>query len=133
MNITADTNILIRATTGDHFRQSPAAKAELERAPMPAVSLQSLCEVVWVLSRGFKVSAPPIAELIRALASAANIVVDHPAVEAGLSMLDSGGDFAVGVIAHEGRALGGEEFVSFDRNAVTLLQAHGKRARLLEA
>jgi len=39
-------------------------------------------------------------------------------------MLDAGGDFADGVIAHEGAWLGGT-FVSFDRQAVTLLQAQG--------
>ncbi len=31
--------------------------------------------------------------------------------------VDAGGDFADGVIAYEGRWLGGETFVSFDRKA----------------
>ena len=46
-------------------------------------------------------------------------------------MLDAGGDFADGVIAYEGNWLGGETFVSFDRQAVALLAAQGKSARLL--
>jgi hypothetical protein len=37
----------------------------------------------------------------------------RPAVEAGLSRLDAGGDFADGIIAYEGDWLGGEEFVVF--------------------
>jgi predicted nucleic-acid-binding protein len=46
-------------------------------------------------------------------------------------MLEAGGDFADGVIAHEGAWLGGEVFVSFDSKAVTLLRGHGASATLL--
>lgn len=46
-------------------------------------------------------------------------------------MLKAGGHFADGVIAHEGRRLGGEIFVSFDRAAVELLAARGVRSRLI--
>ena len=46
-------------------------------------------------------------------------------------VISSGGDFADGVIAHEGEWLGAEEFVSFDSKVVSLLQAQGSRARLL--
>jgi predicted nucleic-acid-binding protein len=60
-----------------------------------------------------------------------NIVTNRPAIEAGLELLDQGGDFADGVIAYEGHWLGAEEFVSFDKQAVSLLKSQGKRARLL--
>ena len=40
------------------------------------------------------------------------------------ALLKSGGDFADGVIAFEGELLGGQEFVSFDPQAVNLLKAH---------
>jgi predicted nucleic-acid-binding protein len=46
-------------------------------------------------------------------------------------MLDAGGDFADGAIAYEGRWLGGETFVSFDRKAVEMLKAQGVAARVL--
>lgn len=36
-----------------------------------------------------------------------NVVLNGPAVEAGLSMLEAGGDFADGVIALDGQRLGG--------------------------
>ena len=52
-----------------------------------------------------------------------NVVMNRPAVEAGLSVLDAGGDFADGIIAYEGNWLGGEEFVSFDSKAVSGLQS----------
>lgn len=62
--------------------------------------------------------------------NASNAVVDRPAAEAGLSFLDAGGDFADGVIAHEGNWLGADTFVSFDRKAVKLIEASGGLARL---
>jgi predicted nucleic-acid-binding protein len=43
----------------------------------------------------------------------------------------AGGDFADGVIAFEGKWLGGETFVSFDQQAVALLAAQGESTRLL--
>jgi hypothetical protein len=52
-------------------------------------------------------------------------------VEAGLAILATGGDFADGVIAYEGRGLGADTFTSFDRSAVTLLEQRGVAARLL--
>jgi predicted nucleic-acid-binding protein len=57
--------------------------------------------------------------------------MNRPAVEAGLSILELGGDFADGVIAYEGSWLGGETFVSFDKKAVALLATQGQSARLL--
>jgi len=45
--------------------------------------------------------------------------------------LDAGGDFADGAIAYEGRWLGGDIFVSFDRKAVRLMEAQGDSAQLL--
>jgi predicted nucleic-acid-binding protein len=90
-----------------------------------------LCELVWVLSQGYKIASDDIAGAVRALTSAANVVVNRPAVEAGLALLDAGGDFADGVIAYEGNWLGGETFVSFDKKAVKRLTAQGECARLL--
>ncbi len=130
MNITADTNILVRAITGDHTRQSALAKAELANADRVAVTLPALCELVWVLSRGYQIPLPDIAETIRRLINSANVVVNRPAAEAGLAFLDARGDFADGVIAYEGDWLGANVFVSFDRQAVRHLRTHGKNARL---
>ncbi len=46
-------------------------------------------------------------------------------------LLDAGGDFADGVIAHDGQMLGGDVFVSFDRKAVKRLTDQGVETRLL--
>ena len=72
-----------------------------------------------------------VAAAIRALLDAGNVALNRPAVEAGLALLEAGGDFADGIMAHEGRWLGGETFVSFDRKAVKLLSEQGEAAQLL--
>ena len=58
------------------------------------------------------------------------VVIDRPAVEAGLAVLRAGGDFADGVIAWQGAAMGGESLVTFDRDAVRVLTKVGMRARI---
>jgi predicted nucleic-acid-binding protein len=131
MKVTADTNVLVRAITGDDERQSKIAQIELANADVVALTLTTLCELVWVLSRGYKIHPADVAEAIRRLVNGANVVVNRPAVEAGLGLLVAGGDFADGVIAHEGRWLGADTFVSFDQRAVKLIQAQGEPARLL--
>lgn len=130
MKITADANLLVRAVTGDDRRQSKVAQAELANADVVALALPALCEFVWVLSQGYGIPSAEIAETIRRLTNSANVVVNRPAAEAGLALLDAGGDFADGVIAHEGSWLGADIFVSFDRKAVRLMEAQGEPARL---
>ncbi len=129
MKVTVDTNVLVRAVMGDDEAQAPAAGALLRKAEVIAVPLPCLCELAWVLRRVYGVGPADIAAAIEALLDAANVVADRPAVEAGLAILKAGGDFADGVIAHEGARLGGATFVSFDRKAVALVVAQGRPAR----
>jgi predicted nucleic-acid-binding protein len=131
MRITADTNVLVRAVTEDHEHQSRAAQTALRRAELVAIPIAALCELVWVLSQGYKIPPRDAAEAIRRLMNAANVVVNRPAAEAGLALLDAGGDFADGVIAYEGNWLGADTFVSFDKKAVKLMETQGRSARLL--
>jgi predicted nucleic-acid-binding protein len=131
MKITADTNLLVRAVTGDNVRQSKAAQAALKNADVVALAIPALCELVWVLSQGYRIPPREVAEAIRRLTNGANVVVNRPAAEAGLALLDAGGDFADGVIAYEGSWLGADTFVSFDKRAVKLMEVQGGSARLL--
>jgi len=131
VKVTADTNVLLRALVGDDADQQRVAVETLDSAETVAISVQTLCELVWVLARGYRTSREDIAGAIRQLLDTSNIVVDRPAVEAGLLILEAGGDFADGVIAHDGQWLGGEAFVSFDIQAVKLLARAGVTARLL--
>ena len=131
MKIAVDTNILVRAIIGDDPRQSRIAQGELARAQVVALAIPALCELVWVLSRGYEIPSAAIAQAIRRLIDGANVVVNRPAAEAGLAQMEEGGDFADGAIAYEGRWLGAESFVSFDQKAVKLMEARGEAARLL--
>jgi len=131
MRITADTNVLVRAIVGDDEGQSKLAQAELEKADAVALALPAICKLVWVLSQAYKVRDAEIAQAIRRLMNSAKVLVDRPAVEAGLAMLDAGGDFADGIISYEGSWLGAETFVSFDKNVTKLLAAQGGSVRLL--
>lgn len=131
MKITADTNILVRAAVQDDPAQARQAAKLLQQAELVAVPVPVFCEFVWVLRRGYKRSAAEVAEAIRRLMKSANVVFNRPAIEAGLSVLEAGGDFADGAIAYEGDWLGAEEFVSFDSKAVSVLRSQGVRARLL--
>ena len=129
MKVTADSNVLIRAAVQDDLHQARRAAKALAEADLIAVPVPVLCEFVWVLRRGYKKSAADVSDAIRRLMRSANVAMNRPAAEAGLSTLDAGGDFADGVIAYEGEWLGAQEFVSFDSKAISLMQAQGRRAR----
>jgi predicted nucleic-acid-binding protein len=132
MKITADANVLVRAVVADAKKQARAAAKVLKGAELIAVTLPSLCEFVWVLRRVYQFGQEDIVAALEALLNAENVAVNRPAADAGLSMLKAGGDFADGLIAYEGAWLGGDTFVSFDKQAVSLLSDQGKRAKLLQ-
>ena len=132
MKITADTNVLIRAAVQDEPHQAREAAKVLQEADLVAVPIPVLCEFVWVLRRGYKKPVSEVSDTIHKLMKSAQVVMNRPAVEAGLAALGAGGDFADGAIAYEGDWLGAEEFVSFDAKAVSILKAQGTRARLLQ-
>jgi predicted nucleic-acid-binding protein len=131
VKLVVDTNVLVRAVVGDDAAQASVAAKVLIDAELIAVALPCLCEFVWVLRKVYGFEPADVAAAIRALLAAANVEVNRPAVQAGLVVLEAGGDFADAVIAYEGQWLGGETFVSFDRKAIALLTAQGQKAQLL--
>jgi predicted nucleic-acid-binding protein len=131
MKITPDTNILIRAVVRDDVKQAQAATKLLKEAELIAVSLPCLCEFVWVLRRVYNFGLEDFSAALDALLDASNVAVNRPAVDAGLAILNAGGDFADGLIAYEGNWLGAETFVSFDKRAVSLITKQGQQAKLL--
>ncbi|MFN5098745.1 MAG: type II toxin-antitoxin system VapC family toxin [Burkholderiaceae bacterium] len=132
MNISVDTNILVRAIVRDDTKQASAAAKILKTASLIAVSIPCLCEFVWVLRRIYSFDGESISAAIRALLDTRNVIMNRPAVEAGLALLEAGGDFADGAMAYEGTWLGGESFVSFDKQAVELLAEQGVATQLLK-
>lgn len=111
--------------------EANVATREMGRAELLALALPCLCEFAWVLRSVYGFRPSDIGKAIRTVVAAGNVETNRLAVEAGLAMLDADGDFADGVIAYEGRWLGGETFVSFDEKAVEMLKEQGVSARLL--
>lgn len=131
MKIIADTNVLLRAALEDDPSQSPQARRLLEESELVIVSRHALCEFVWVLSRSYKLPQAEIVTAMSKLLNSRNVIADDLAIDAGFRAMEAGADFADGVIAYEGRWLGGESFVSFDKKAVAAVAKQGMQARLL--
>ena len=85
MKISVDTNVLVRAVLNDDPAQSRAARKLLQEASLIAVPLPCLCELVWVLRQGVKLSNEDVANAVRSLMNAGNVVVNRPAAEHGLA------------------------------------------------
>jgi predicted nucleic-acid-binding protein len=132
VKITLDTNVLVRTLVGDDPDQLRSAQAALRKADLIAITTPMLCECVWVLSRGYRLPPNDIANAIRSLIASGGVEANRPAIEAGLTAMDSGGDFADSVIAFEGASLGGDTFASVDKEAVQLLKRQGRDAILLK-
>jgi predicted nucleic-acid-binding protein len=131
VKLIADTNLLVRLAANDDSAQAKIAKSAFIEAEIVAIPLVAICEFAWVMRSVYKFKAAKLAIAIRLLLDSRNSVFDQTATEAGLAILESGGDFADGVIAHEGKWLGGEVFASFDKDAIALLKAQGHKTQQL--
>jgi len=136
-----DTNVLIRLVLDDNQHQSNVAFAVVESATSIVVPTLVFCEFVWVLrsirnrTGEKKYSKKMIAEIIRDFVEFDHVSIVDDEVEAGLQMLDAGGDFADGVIEYTGRSIARNAtttFFSFDKNAVNGLARRGLSALLLQ-
>lgn len=126
MKIIADTNVLVRALVDDEPKQSALAQQLLLNADLVAIPAIALCELCWVLARSYNIARTDIIAAIQGLISSENVVVDASAVEAGLAVMNAGGDFADGIIADHGQWLGGDIFASFDARALKVLEEAGR-------
>jgi predicted nucleic-acid-binding protein len=131
MKIIADTNLLVRMAVDDEPRQRRLAATAVAEAETVAISRHALCEMIWVLRQSYGLSKQEIADAVQRLCRIEKVMLDRAAVEAGLKAIESGADFADGVIDYEGRWLGGEVFVSFDKKAVSAIAKQGRQTRLL--
>jgi len=129
LTITIDTNLLVRLITADDLAQTQLAQGEVRAADRVVVTLVALCETVWVLQSRFALDREHIAAAIEDILDIPTLIVDRAVVETALQHLRNGGDFSDGVIAGEGRDLGGV-FVSFDKKAVRLLNEFGLVSRM---
>jgi len=125
VKITADTNVLLRALTADDQVQSAIAMRTLSQATLVALPIVTLTETMWVLRRVHKWNSARIAAALRVLLGDPRVQAEWSLVEAGLAMLERGGDFADAVIEADGRRLGAETLATFDEQAARLLADAG--------
>jgi predicted nucleic-acid-binding protein len=138
--VVVDTNVIARVVMDDDCAQSVIACNALASASLVIVPTYVFCELVWVM-RSIKTdtgerrySDRAIATGIRRFSEFDHLVIATDEVAAGLQMLDAGGDFADGVIEYTGRSLArnaATTFLSFDKNAVSILAKRGLSALLL--
>jgi predicted nucleic-acid-binding protein len=127
-----DTNILARFLIADDPLQKKKSEQVFLTAKQVIIPTVVFCELSWVMGSGYKYPGNIIASVIRGVLKLENVEVKTDEVEAGVKMLDNGGDFADGVIAYAGGVMAGEPstFVSFDQQAVHKLSARGIAAMI---
>jgi predicted nucleic-acid-binding protein len=121
LSLALDTNVVVRYLTWDDAAQAEAAAAVIESGETITISIVVLSEVAWVLKRTHRYSANEIANAFREVMTSRNVEVDRLLVEAGLQMLENGGDFADGVIEAEAVRSKSRQIVTFDRDFARLL------------
>lgn len=125
MKITVDTNVIVRLFVDDDDSQASRAAAAVAGHERVALPITALCEAVWVWRSVYRYKRDAVREALLALLDLPSVVVDRPAMTAGLAFLAAGADFADGVIAFEGRVLGGDTFVTFDAGAALAARRTG--------
>lgn len=120
--IAVDTSVLIRYLVQDDPQQAALACRFLEEQLTPRdpglVTVVSLCEIVWVLQRVYRLDMAAIRPIITGLIAAANLVVEH---EAEVAMaLDAKTGFADALLHFIGRELGAAKTMTFDRKFARL-------------
>ncbi len=121
-----DTNILVRYLTGDDPKQSPAAEKFLKKhctaEDQGWIGVIVLCELVWVLARGYKYTRDEIATVIAQLLETTEFELeDTGCVRRALRVYEEqGGDFSDALIAARNTAAGAEHTYTFDQRASKL-------------
>jgi len=121
-----DTNILVRFLTGDDPKQSPAAERFLKKnctaEDQGWIGVIVLCELVWVLARGYKYTREEIATVLAQLLKTAEFELeDNGCVRRALRICqEQGGDFADLLIAERNAVVGAEVTYTFDQVAAKL-------------
>lgn len=131
MNVIVDTNILVRFLVGDDEKQSESATRLFRQADEIIIPTPVFCELVWVLLSAYKLESAEVLVQIGKILASRKVVARDDEVEAGLRMMEKGGDFADGVNACCGYLMARSPaiFVSFDRQAVRLLAEQGMAAQ----
>ncbi|KAG0292327.1 hypothetical protein BGZ96_004320, partial [Linnemannia gamsii] len=86
--------------------QNEAAANVFKAADEIIIPTHVLCELVWVLTSLYKLTTEKIQSVVKMmLDSDPKLNIKEDEVEAGLKMMQRGGDFADGVNAYTGKAM----------------------------
>lgn len=118
-----DTNVLIRYIVRDDEAQAAAATRLIELRCTPDepgfVNLVVLCEISWVLARGYKYDRATVSKVIRGVLRAAELAIEQSeSVWRALAAYETGtADFADYLIGTQNRVFLAHPTYTFDRNA----------------
>lgn len=121
--IALDTNVLVRYIVRDEPHQTAAATRLIESnctAANPGiVSLIALCELVWVLDRGYRYDRNDIAVVLRRLLSADDLRIERSELcWQALNLYERDkADFADYLIGLSGKEMNAEATCTFDARA----------------
>jgi len=99
MKLAPDTDVLIRAFLSDDPAQGSITAKILIAAESIAVAPPCRCEFVCVLLRLYHFQPSKAAAAIRAMLAAADVQMNRPAAEAGLSVIEAGGRASYEILA----------------------------------
>jgi predicted nucleic-acid-binding protein len=118
-----DTNVVIRYLVQDDAIQSSLASKiidSLSETSRGFISIVTLVEISWVLTRAYGVDRDTLSGTIRGLLDSAEITVEQAdAARTVIPLVHNGADFADAIIAQLGELAGCESTVTFDRRAST--------------
>ncbi|MBC7667161.1 MAG: type II toxin-antitoxin system VapC family toxin [Gemmatimonadaceae bacterium] len=120
MKIALDTNLIVRLIVDDDTAQVDRVERLLDLAEEAFISMITLCEVVWVLRRSYRLPASAVSTALRSIAGIQSVTLDRQAFEAGLGMFEAGGDFADGCVLFEARRAKCDQLATFDKTFVSL-------------
>ena len=115
MRIAVDTNVLVRYLTWDDEAQAIEAANAIEGADTIVVPTIVLCDLVWVLKRAYRYAGPEIIQILRRLAAVRAVEIERSAAEAGIAMLERGGDSADGLVRYDADRAKCDRLVTFDQ------------------
>ena len=121
-----DTNVLVRHLTGDDPVQTPKARALLAArctVDDPGyVNRIVLCELAWVLARGYRYDRRTIAGALEQLLNAAELLIEdrEAAVDALAAYRGGQANFADCLMGILNRAAGCDRTATFDSDATSL-------------
>jgi predicted nucleic-acid-binding protein len=113
-----DTNVLVRALTGDDRVQSPAAIAFIRDHGPVWISHAVLLETVWVLESVYAQGRPQLVEALKRISDNVDLVLEEPAVvRAALATYQTRGklDFGDCLLLEIARKAGHLPLCTFDK------------------